>query len=140
MPAERFPFSLCALEDGAIVAMDCGDGFFRARSMRTGMLKNLVEACGEIRRDVIDRFRAEGHVPPPYPECMRIGSGTVGASVVRITASRCAGATEFAVAFYDEDDLSAPALLLIDEQLDEFLTTASTVLAELGMRGAEVEQ
>jgi hypothetical protein len=136
MDRRCFPFTLYAVEGGAVVTMNCGDGVFRSRSMPTSMLECMVDACNAIRRDVIDRFRAEGHTPPPFPKCTEIGSGEIGSCVVRVTASRHDDKPEFAVGFYDEGDLSAPALVLIDEQLEEFIALGASALAELSTSDA----
>jgi hypothetical protein len=39
------------------------------------------------------------------------------------------GAVEFAAAFYDDGDDSAPALLLIDDQIEQFIDQAEAALA-----------
>jgi hypothetical protein len=54
-----------------------------------------------------------------------------GACDIQLLASRTdTGDTEFSVAFYDAGTQQAPALLLVEEQIDEFIAIARSITAK----------
>jgi hypothetical protein len=131
MNARRFPFRVQRVDDGVTITMNCGEGIYRARNVPTDFLAVLIESCRQARTKIIAPFRRKTHAIatlPSFPQCVEIGSGSLGPCDVRVTASRIAKAAEFCVAFYDAGDRTAPALLLIDEQIDEFIEKAEAVL------------
>ena len=133
MNATRFQFSVDRDGDSVLVAMDC-EGLVRCRTMPVEGLAALIDACEQIRDNVIvalkndDEFKA---TVPPYPECCCVAEHKSfhGICDVSVVASKAGKAVEFCCAFYDPGDETAPALVLIDEQLDEFLLKAKTLLS-----------
>ena len=133
MKANRFPFTVVAVDDGANITMDCGHGVFRSRTVPNSFLRTLVDACRETESliETLRRDKSEAVASlPAFPNCRPIGDADLGPCSLRITASRGYPDAEFQAAFYDKDDVEAPALLLIDEQIGQFIREATRVLDE----------
>lgn len=136
MPASRFSFTVDRRGDQAAVTLDCGMGVYRCRLMPLEMLERLIELCHEIRSETIPSCRQDRRFlrrVPAYPDTVAVATaGIAGACDIRLVASsdEVSGRIEFCTAFYDEEDHSAPALVLVDEQLDEFIERASCVLLD----------
>ena len=132
MPAERFTFTIDKMDDQAIVAMDCGKGMFRARNMPLTYLETLIDVCKQAKDRIIEAVRVDAEALeklPTFPGCVSLGGGNAGPCDVDVTGWKSEmGEAEFGVALYDEGDDSAPALLLINEQLDDFIAKATHIL------------
>lgn len=131
--SSRFPFSIDRTADGVVVAMHC-DGLVRARSMSIEGLEVLVEACQQIRQNVIAALAGDSEFQarvPRDPDCICIAEckDFHGVCDVSVVASKSGDAVEFCTAFYDVGDEEAPALILIDGQLDDFLDRAAAFLS-----------
>ncbi len=133
MSAERFGFGVTKVDDQAIVHMDCGQGVVRARNMPAEFLETLMTVCVQVRDSIIAVVKEDAErmdTIPSLPECACVGGGNVGPCDVRVVVSKNeAGEPEFCTAFYDEGDETAPVLVLVDEQLQEFIDRAQMVLA-----------
>lgn len=132
MNAPRYPFTIDRDGDSAMISMQC-DGFIRCRTMPLSLLDALVRACNRIRTHLVavlvhdTAFRA---TVPPYPgcvECMRFDA-LAGVCDVHVVASRDGASIDFCTAFYDAGDQSAPAFVLVGDQLDEFVRKGRSVL------------
>lgn len=64
---------------------------------------------------------------PDSVECMHF-EAFAGVCDVHVVASRDGAALEFCAAFYDAGDNSAPAFVLVGDQLDEFVRKGRAVL------------
>lgn len=125
--AKRLPFFVTRTDDEAVVAMDCGEGVIRARNMPVAFLSVLADACTQIRTDVIDVLSTDADRMaqlPSFPECEKVAGGDLGPCTVSVVASREEDGPQFTVAFYDADDDDAPTLVLVDEQIEEFIQKA----------------
>lgn len=133
MNAQRFPFTVQRVENGVTITMDCGTNVYRARNVPTEFASILVDACRRAKADVIDVFHRDSTAVATllcYPRCREISQARLGPCDVRVTASRTPGGIECCVAFYDQGDQTAPALVLIDDQIDEFITLVSEASRE----------
>lgn len=132
MNAPRYPFTIDRAGDSALVSMHC-DGFIRCRTMPLYLLEALVRASNRIRADLVavldcdDRFKATVPQYPAFVECMRFDA-FAGVCDVRVVASRDGATIEFCAAFYDVGDQSAPAFILVGDQLDEFVRKGRAIL------------
>lgn len=132
MKAPRYPFTIDRTDDTAIVGMNY-DGFVRCRAMPFCILDALVRACEQVRSELLPRLRRDRafcEAIPEYPRCsacLRF-HGLAGVCDVEIVASRDEAAIEFCSALYDLDDEQAPAIVLVGEQLDDFIREARSVL------------
>lgn len=129
MSANRFPFTVYRAGDDAVVTMNY-DGFVRARNMPAAFLTALVDVCTQIRCNVIDVLKQDAEALsrlPAFPRCAQVASGDLGPCLVRVTASLEVHGPEFTTAFYDEGDDEAPVLILVDEQIEEFVAKAQEV-------------
>ena len=137
MKATTFPFTVERRDDQALVAMECG-GLIRARLMPPDLLRAIVDTCRNIRDEVIPgaardrRFRRR---IPKFPDCIPVAHADIGgACTVRLVASTDDdGMIEYCAGFYDAEDTEAPALVLVNDQLQEFFDRAEPVLASFGM-------
>lgn len=132
MNAPRYPFTIDLDGDSALISMQC-DGVIRCRSVPLYLLDALVRACNRVRTHLVgvlahdERFKA---TVPPYPrfaECMHFDAFG-GVCDVHVVASRDNEAIEFCTAFYDTGDYSAPAFVLVGDQLDDFVRKRRAVL------------
>ncbi len=118
--------------DSIMLAMDCG-GLVRARTMALRTFEAVVRGCEQIRDIVIRPAKKDAALVddlPEFPECRRVAEckEVGGVCDIVVTASRNGRQPEFQTSLYDPDDQAAPALLLIDEQLDDFLSRAKELL------------
>jgi hypothetical protein len=130
--APRYPFTIDRDGDSALISMHC-DGFVRCRTMPLYLLGALVRACNQIRTHLVsvlacdERFTA---TVPPYPsfvDCMHFDA-FAGVCDVHVVASRDGALIEFCAAFFDAGDRSAPAFVLVGDQLDEFVRKGQLIL------------
>lgn len=133
MKTPRYPFTIDPAGEAALVGMHC-DGLIRCRTMPFDMLDALVRACSDIRENVIavlSHNRQFRDAVPAYPQCVECAhcDGFAGVCDVHVVASRDGTDIEFCSAFYDAGDPSAPALVLVGDQLDQFIAKATTILA-----------
>lgn len=132
MNPPRYPFTIDRDGDSALISMQC-DGFVRCRSMPLSLLDALVRACNRVRTHLVgvlahdERFKA---TVPPYPHfvaCMRFDA-FAGVCDVHVVASRNGATIEFCTAFYDTGGDSAPAFVLVGDQLDDFVRKGRAIL------------
>lgn len=125
MPIERFPFLVQKDGDDALVVMDCGDGIMRARHMPQDLLAHLGRMCQALREQA-EPLLSE-HEIPPFPGCVCLIRGRIaGVCEAAFCAHRSeAGAIERVIGIYDDGDRDAPVLVLIEEQIDDFIGQAS---------------
>ena len=132
MKAPRYPFTIQRFGDTAVVSMNY-DGFVRCRSMPLYILDALLRACEQVRSELLSRLLRDSafcDAIPEYPRCsacLRF-HGLAGVCDVEIVASRDGAAIEFCSAFYDLNDDEAPAIVLVAEQLHDFIREARHVL------------
>lgn len=132
MNAPRYPFTIDRAGDAALVSMHC-DGSIRCRTMPLHLLDALVRAANRVRTDLVtvlahdDRFKATVPQYPAYVECMHFDA-FADVCDVRVVASRDGTTIEFCAAFYDVGDQSAPAFILVGDQLDEFVQKGRAIL------------
>ena len=132
MKVPRHPVTIERTNDSAIICMRC-DGLIRCRTMPFYILDALVRACGEVRTQLVSRLladRAFREAVPPYPQfkhCLLFHE-LAGVCSVQVVASCDGTDIEFCCAFYDLDNPSAPAVVLVSEQLDDFIHDATQVL------------
>lgn len=125
MQAPRYPFTIDREGDAALISMQC-DGFICCRTMPLNVLDALVRACNRIRTHLVavlghdERFKATVPAYPRFVECMHFDA-FAGVCDVHVVASRDGGVLEFCAAFYDAGDNSAPAFVLVGDQLDDFV-------------------
>lgn len=135
MKPERYSFSLNTMGDHAVVSMDCGGGVIRSRIMPVAVLRLMMQLCQRIRTEVINVALADEELMqrvPTFPECVAVGRASLGNMCdVSVIAHRVDDSVEFCTAFYDCDGDSAPALLLIEEQLEEFAERALALVEEM---------
>jgi len=123
--SQRFPFKVFRNDVDFTVQMDCGNRVYRARTMPATTLRTMARICRVFR----DRFIGEtGEAAPTdnlpaYPHSREVATAEIpGVSDVMLAVSRTpSGKAEWSVAFYDAGDESAPALLLIEEQIEQFI-------------------
>jgi len=121
---ERTPFYVHRNGDEAGVAMDCG-GLIRTRLMPTELLETMAEMIGKLRDAVVEQSKGFG-MPT------QTGFASLIEGRIEDVCHACAGLAcnagegwEILIAVYDEDDDEAPVLVLIEEQIDEFIRQAS---------------
>lgn len=134
MPAKRFPFRIHLAGIEAVVTMDCGRRVYRARSMPISFLRTIANFCR--RSDtILDPLRQSHNLPqeiPALPHSLSLGSFHLGPCMAVIVASRDhTNKTELSIAFYDTDDRDAPALLLTEEQIVDFVAKVDAILPPL---------
>lgn len=139
MQAPRYPFTIDRTDDAAIVCMNY-DGLVRCRTMPLYILDALVRACEQVRSELLPgllRDSAFCDAVPAYPRCSGClhFRGLAGVCDVEIVASRDESTIEFCSAFYDVGDEEAPAIVLVSEQLDDFIRTAKAVLIAAAAKG-----
>jgi hypothetical protein len=131
MKARRFQFTVVRVDDGITITMNCGNGMYRSRNVPADFLRKLIAACRHAQSLIVALRRKKSEALaalPAYPNCQAIAETDLGPCSLRITASRGKPSAEFQVSFYDADEQKAPALLLIDEQIEEFITQADAAL------------
>jgi hypothetical protein len=129
--SQRFPFRIHLADADAVVTMDCGEGVYRARSMPVSFLRDIARFCqrsdrilAPLRRD--DRLASD---IPVFPDLRPLASFPFGPCTANIVASRTQGnQVELSIAFYDTDDRRAPALLLTEEQIEDFIATVDALV------------
>ncbi len=130
MAPTQFDFMIEREGDTVTVAMDCG-GVVRSRLMGTALLAAMSKACAEVRA-IIDGFISDPEAMsklPDCPSCREVAGGSIeDICIIRLIADRRHGSVEFMLGFYDVDDESAPALLLVDQQIDDFTDQANALL------------
>lgn len=131
VPAKRFPFRIDLVGIEAVVTMDCGRGVHRARCMPIPFLRTIANFCR--RSDsILDPLRQPHNLPehiPALPNCLPLGSYRLGPCTAVIVVSRDhTPTTELSIAFYDTDDTRAPALLLTEEQIANFVRKVDAIL------------
>lgn len=138
MQSERFPFIVRRKGDEAFVAMDCG-GVARGRPMPAWFLRDMATICRRMRDEVLTPGKNDpGKIArlAPHPHCSHIARCNMGpCEAVLFGAKDEAGTPEFGIAFYDAGDESAPALLLIEEQIQEFLDRVADVMKNYDPKG-----
>jgi hypothetical protein len=134
MKPHRFPFTVVQVDDGIAITMNCGSGIYRARNVPADFLRKLVDACQQAQATILGLRRSKSQALaslPAFPNCRLIAETNLGPCAMRITATRGIPKDDFHIAFYDADDQAAPALLLIDEQIEQFISQATGVLADI---------
>jgi len=131
MQSQRFPYRIHLAGGEAVVTMDCGEGVYRARSIPIWFLRCMADLCRTCAR-TLDRHRDEQrHADdlPAFPNCKPLTGIPLGPCTARVVASKTVdGKVEISVAFYDIGDDAAPALLLTEEQIPEFVRTVAELL------------
>jgi hypothetical protein len=125
MKADRFSITVERSNDHALVVMDCGKGVLRGRTMPIELLETMGAICTDMRT-LFAKVLREGLEVPLFPRFLEVAEAKInGAFRVLLGAHRLDdGTVEPLVAFYDEGDDTAPALLLIDGQIEEFIDQA----------------
>jgi hypothetical protein len=119
-PNTRFPFSVERSGDLALILMDCG-GVIRARKMTAILLATIGELCRRLR-DAAQEVMPDDTRIPDYPRFVKIADGEVsGVCHAIMGVCRVDGRVELSIALYDDGDDSAPILLLVDEEIDDFV-------------------
>lgn len=123
MPNGRLEFGVQRDGEEALVTMDCGHGVIRARSMPSNVLSKLGEMC-EALLSQAKTIMPSPDDAPEHPKYLRIAScSLLGICHATMGVHRTeTGDIEKVIAFYDEGDDSAPVLVLVEEQIDEFLS------------------
>ena len=142
MPAERYAFDIQRHGNVAVVLMNMGEGIVRARDMPVKFLATLQDACEQVRDNIVVVVKGNAEHQKglaTFPKCSVLCETELGPCDLKATGGfrEDDGVLEINTAFYDEGDDSCPVLLLIEEQLDEFIEKAKEVLAQKGgNRGA----
>src|SRR5688500_13490313 len=120
---KRFAYSVIKDGEDALVTMDCSDGMMRSRHMPAELLELIGQMFRELKK-AADVMLPDAEVPD-FPGIRHLVDGVIeGVCLARIGAHRRGGQVKRVLALYDEDDESAPVLLLIEEQIDEFINQA----------------
>ena len=130
MPTERFPFMVDVDGENAVVACNF-NGFARAREMPKEFLSTLLQVISQIKEEIVDVIRDEEFVRrlPSGDRCRPIADADLGPCVARVTAARNdEGNAEFFTSLYDEEDPSAPVLILANEQHGQIISRLQEVL------------
>lgn len=128
MPLPRFPFSIFRNDIDFTVQMACGNSLYRARTMPAGTLCTMARICQEFISQCQEPLSIE-EVPryPHYREVARARIPQVCDALFAV-ARTPDGGIEFSVAFYDVGDDTAPALLLTEEQIGDFIEAVRTLV------------
>ena len=120
LPRSRFPFVVKRTGDAAVIAMDCG-GVTRVRHMPCVLLKAVGDLCRFLQEEGERALKGECHVPE-FPRYVRLVEGGIpGTCYATLGAHRLGGRIESVVSLYDEGDESAPVLILVEQEIDEFI-------------------
>ena len=124
----RFPFVVQQVGDELAISMDCG-GVIRCRTMPMEFAETLVVAMSQVQEAIETLLHDEEWKAkvPDYPKCREAAEGNVGPCDVRVVASKADDVIEFTTALYDEGDREAPVLVLVNEQLEEFVEVLGDV-------------
>jgi hypothetical protein len=120
--SERFSLLVERVGDQAMIAMDYG-GVVRARNLPNSTLRRI----GDLVRDVRDAVEMPANDEVPFfPGYRSIVTGRIrGMCQATLGAHRLEdGTVERVIGLYDDEDESAPVILLIEEQIDEFIAKA----------------
>jgi len=131
MATKRFNIILERAGDEMIVAMNTG-GMVRARNMPPECLERITKICEQLR-DLVPSVMADPEFKPTTDptECSPVAKAedVAGVCDIRLTATRQEHGVEFQTSLYDTGDDECPVVILIDEQLEEFIDKARKVLA-----------
>ncbi len=121
-PKERYPFLVERSDDRATVSMQFGH-VLRVRTMPIKALECVGALCRTfMERDIADIDESE---VPDFPGYVQIGRGGVaGICEATLGLHKLNGTIERVIAVYDEKDMRAPVLMLVEEQIDEFIKQA----------------
>jgi len=124
MTENRFPFIVDRKGEEAFVAMNC-NGLIRSRPMPGECLEDMGTVCKRMHDEVIAVVKQDqqqmNHFPS-FPHCIRLADCDMGPCTAVLFGGKAQGGQrEFSIAFYDADDDSAPAMLLIEEQIVQFI-------------------
>jgi hypothetical protein len=118
-PRIRLPFKVDRSDDFAVISMDCGR-LIRARIMPCVLLKEVGDLCRFLQEEVRAIMVKEPEVPifPGFVRLLR--AGIPGVCIASVGAHRLEGRFELVIALYDGDE-SAPFLILVEEEIEEFI-------------------
>ncbi len=119
MPRIRYPFSVERVGDTALVTMDLGP-VIRCRHMPIALLRQIGELCMALLAAVTVPDAADVPLFPHYR--LLAEGGLPGACRARLGVHRTEEETvERVIALYDEEDMNAPTLILVEEEIDTFI-------------------
>lgn len=118
---ERHEYQIIKQEDQVFVAMKCGAGVYRARHMTVDLFRRVGEMC-RVLQEAGRKGISEREVPL-YPRFAKIAeSGIPGVCRSIVGAHRLmSGTLEFVIALYDEGDDEFPVLILVGDEIGEFI-------------------
>lgn len=124
-PRTRFAFFVHRSDQDAVITMDLGGNVCRARSMPHELLEAIGSLCRsfqEAGRRIVREHEADIPEFPGYAALCE--SSVAGACRATVGAHKLDGVIELVITLYDEGDDEAPVLILIDDQIDEFIRQA----------------
>jgi hypothetical protein len=131
MPSIRYPLIIERDGDEVLFGMDFG-ALVRVRRMPTEILKHLLDACQQVKEKIVAVIQADEKALariPTLPGYVRFGCANIGACDIHVGASKDdAGTVEFMTELYDSGDDSAPVILLVNEQVDQFIARATKLI------------
>lgn len=126
MNPDRLPFTVELIDaDRAMIGMNCGHGVVRARTMPLRTLHDLGRLCRGMLAKAEEILLSELKIPS-YPRFLSVVTGEVdGICHAKLGLHRLDnGTVEQTIAIYDEGDNEAPVLVLVEEQIEQFIEQA----------------
>lgn len=118
--------------DRVTIAMDTG-GLIRARHMPCGACASVITLVRGLEERARKGLAGRSDVPL-YPGFLQILDGEIPGVCRGVAGAHRleSGAVECVVALYDEDDARAPTLMLVEEQIGEFIKAAQEAMEQCG--------
>lgn len=119
-PRSRYPFSVDRFGDKAIVSMYIGR-VVRSRYMSLDLLQTVGELCRQLLK-AGKEIKPEDDDVPSFSRFLVGPKGEItGVCHAKLGFHRLNGKVETVIAIYDEGDDTAPVLILVEDQIDEFI-------------------
>ena len=97
----------------------------RVRHMPLSIRQLVGEMCRQLQAGGRARISDDLDIPE-FPGFGRIGKASVsGVCQATVGAHKLHGAVEVVIAIYDEGDDTAPVLILVEEEIDQFIRQAA---------------
>jgi len=114
--------------EDVVVAMNF-DGVVRGRPMPEGLLDYLQKMIAQLREETKKALAGKTDVPL-YPGFRSIMRGRLNGICHAVSGAHRQenGAVEQVIGVYDDGDEDSPVFVLVEEQIDEFVTRAQETL------------
>lgn len=118
----RFPFTVRRESATALITTEVRQGVFRSRHMSLDTLTLVGELCRQLQ-DAGREDMPDADDVPLFPGYVGLHEGDlIGVCHATVGFHRLDdGRVETVIALYDDGDRTAPVLMLVEEQIDEFI-------------------